>query len=258
MATGKVTIPTPTLQDLILDTDGDGILTGTGRAEFFISDFGNFTFNGGGGVDTLIFGDSWKAKIDLNKTGPQNTGFGTSTFSSIENIIAGTAADTLIGNKSANLLFGGGGKDTISGGSGNDVLVGGDGNDTIKGDAGNDLISGGAGNDILTGGAGKDLFVFSVDKLNKRTNVDKVTDFSVRDDSLLLDSSLFKKIGKGALKADAFHIGPAAHDASDRIIYDSNSGKLFFDVDGTGGAAAVQFATIKPGLALSHQDFVVF
>jgi Ca2+-binding RTX toxin-like protein len=32
---------------------------------------------------------------------------------------------------------------------------------------------------------------------------------------------------------------------------------LLFDVDGVGGAAAVQFATLSTGLALTAADFVV-
>ena len=35
-----------------------------------------------------------------------------------------------------------------------------------------------------------------------------------------------------------------AHDASDRVIYDTASGKLYYDADGQGGAAAVQIAML--------------
>ena len=65
---------------------------------------------------------------------------------------------------------------------------------------GNDKIYGKLGNDVLTGGEGKDIFVFDT-KPNKKTNLDRISDFNVKDDTLWIDNSLLKKLGKGtALK----------------------------------------------------------
>ena len=61
----------------------------------------------------------------------------------------------------------------------------------------------------------------------------------------------------GTLAAAAFHIGAAAADASDRIIYNPASGALIYDANGTGVGGAVQFATLSLGLALTNADFVV-
>ena len=49
-----------------------------------------------------------------------------------------------------------------------------------------------AGNDVLIGGKGKDVFVFST-ALNKATNLDRITDFNVKDDSIYLENDIFKK-----------------------------------------------------------------
>jgi Ca2+-binding RTX toxin-like protein len=54
-----------------------------------------------------------------------------------------------------------------------------------------------------------------------------------------------------------FRIGAAAQDADDRIIYDDTTGAVFFDADGTGAAAAIQFAIVDPGLALTNSQFIV-
>ncbi|WP_216075059.1 hypothetical protein, partial [Acinetobacter baumannii] len=67
---------------------------------------------------------------------------------------------------------------------------------------------------ILTGGAGRDTFVFNT-KLGNN-NIDTITDFSVKQDTIQLDHSVFTGLKMGQLSSDAFYVGAAAHDASDR------------------------------------------
>ena len=61
------------------------------------------------------------------------------------------------------------------------------------------------------------------------------------------------------LSSAQFHKGSAAHDTSDRIIYNSANGALLYDADGNtaGGAAAIQFATLSAGLAITRSDFFI-
>ena len=61
------------------------------------------------------------------------------------------------------------------------------------------------------------------------------------------------------MKASAFWSNTTgkAHDASDRVIYDKDSGVLYYDADGTGKGASVAFATISKNLALTNKDFFV-
>ncbi|MFC4173017.1 cellulose binding domain-containing protein [Microvirga sp. GCM10011540] len=127
---------------------------------------------------------------------------------------------------------------------------------TITGSRGADKLWGGAGSDVLSGGKGKDSFVFDT-KLRK-SEVDKITDFNVKDDTIRLDNAVFKKIGKnGRLKKDFFTIGSKATDADDRIIYNSKNGALYYDADGSGDGAAVRFATLSKKLKLAYSDFIV-
>lgn len=146
--------------------------------------------------------------------------------------------------------------DTFVGQSGNDKFKGMGGNDVLKGAAGNDYLSGGAGKDVLTGGTGKDAFVFDTKPVSGYA--DSITDFNVVDDTVRIEDSVFSGVGSaGTLKSAAFYTGTKAHDTSDRIIYNKSTGALMFDADGTGSKAAVTFATLKAGLALTYADFLI-
>ena len=129
---------------------------------------------------------------------------------------------------------------------------------TITGNAGKNVLDGGAGRDVLTGGLGRDQFLF--DTKLQRTNVDHILDFSVADDTIRLDRSIFGAFKKaGVLKDAAFHVAESGHlaqDASDRIIYDASSGSLYYDPDGTGHKGASLFAILESGLALTARDFL--
>jgi hypothetical protein len=60
------------------------------------------------------------------------------------------------------------------------------------------------------------------------------------------------------LKAAMFHKGSAAHDASDRVIYNPKNGALYYDPDGIGAAHAVKIATLPKTLkGISYHDFFV-
>ncbi len=128
----------------------------------------------------------------------------------------------------------------------------------LTGNAGNNTLNGGLGNDTMFGGAGNDTFVFN--SALGGGNIDRITDFSTADDTITLDHAVFAGLAGGVLAASAFasNLTGIATDALDRITYDSGTGRLYFDSDGAGGAARVQFAALTAGLALSSADFFVF
>ena len=152
-------------------------------------------------------------------------------------------------------------RENVVGNAGSNVIRGGIGNDTLNGAGGNDTLHGGEGRDILTGGSGADAFVF--DTVVMKTTADTIVDFSVADgDRIFLSSKIFSGLGLGQLSASAFALGTEAHDQDDRIIYDQATGRLYYDLDGTGGATKdfrpVLFATLNEGgvkPALTHASF---
>jgi serralysin len=132
---------------------------------------------------------------------------------------------------------------------------------TISGNDGANVIAGKGGNDVLFGDRGRDAFLFDT-KLSVRTNVDRIIDFSVKDDTIRLDNAVFGALSQtGLLTASAFHVATSskklAHDADDRIIYNTSNGSLYYDADGIGGAGAVRFARLDDGLKLKANDFFV-
>jgi Ca2+-binding RTX toxin-like protein len=127
----------------------------------------------------------------------------------------------------------------------------------IVGGSGNNFIDGKLGNDTLTGGAGNDQFLFTTTL--GASNIDTITDFSVPNDTIRLDDAIFTGLTPGNyITAAQFVIGAVATSATHRIIYDSATGELYFDADGSGAGATKQFATLSTGLALTATDFYVF
>jgi Ca2+-binding RTX toxin-like protein len=233
-------------KDTLLGLAGDDTLSGLGGADTLSGGEGDDRFDGGTGADKML-GGAGNDTFVVDNIGDRATeakGKGTDTAEAsiswslqdnVENLIlTGTGAINGSGNKLDNVL---------------------------TGNAGANVLNGAGGNDILTGGLGADHFLFATAP-NATINVDTVTDFSsVEGDVIDLRLALFAKRGLvGDLKAAAFHTSAtaiAAHDADDRIIYNTSTGKLYYDADGLGGVAAVQIATFGTALhpALAYTDF---
>ena len=107
------------------------------------------------------------------------------------------------------------------------------------------------------GGAGSDFFTF--DMRPSINDIDTIDDYSVKADTILLYKKFFKVAADstGFIKSSAFWIGSAAHDSDDRLIYDNATGALYYDPDGIGARAAVQFAQLDANLNLTRKDFLM-
>ncbi|PSF36679.1 hypothetical protein C7H19_13470 [Aphanothece hegewaldii CCALA 016] len=252
------------------------INTGSGN-DTINSGLGNDTVDGDNGNDLLIIdyssntytGNSPQAGISTNINtngaggfnGYYSAYYNTSNydqvnFSNIERFsITGTQAkDDITTGEGNDTISGSGGNDKITAAGGSDVLNGGLGNDTLLGGTGNDVLTGGDGIDNLTGGGGLDQFIFNAPS----EGIDIITDFKVVDDTIVLSASGFAGgLAIGTLAANQFIIGSAATTADHRVIYNSTTGGLFFDVDGVGATAATQFALLDPALLPTNADFLV-
>lgn len=220
-------------------SSGNDTLRGGVGDDSLMGGEGNDQIFGGLGDDTGLYLGERSVVVDLNLTGPQDTGYGRDTLSSVESLTSGSGNDLLTGNTANNVLNGGLGQDTLLGGAGDDVLVG------------------GSGLDRLTGNTGMDTFVFDTDI--GPGNIDRITDFKALDDTIQLENAVFTGLFKGTLLGQAFASNSTglADDTTDRIIYDKSTGNLYFDADGLGGTAGEQFAVIASGLTLTNADFFV-
>ena len=151
----------------------------------------------------------------------------------------------------------------LQGANGNDVLIGASGADTLYGDANNDLLRGGAGNDILCGGSGNDFFRFDA-ALSTSTvkNVDQIKDFNPIQDTIQLENSIFTKFGAsttGTINSAYFRANTTglAQDSNDYIIYETDTGKLFYDSNGSAAGGSVQIALLGANLAMTSADYVL-
>ncbi|MBW8323045.1 MAG: calcium-binding protein [Rhizobium sp.] len=243
---------------------GTANINGTGNAliNIITGNSGVNVLDGGAGLDTLDGGlgnDVYVLGAD-NDTVVDSGGNDliTSTISRTLADFAAIERLTLIG--AGNINGSGNGLNNLMTGNGaNNILNGGAGSDTINGGAGADRLFGNIGNDTLTGGTGADFFVFHSTP-NAVTNVDTITDFSVADDTISLENSVFTTIGAvGTLAAAAFvsNTTGLAQDASDRMIYETDTGNLFFDSNGSAAGGSILIAVLDSGLLLTNLDFTV-
>ncbi len=126
--------------------------------------------------------------------------------------------------------------------------------------------SGGAGYDNLTGGAGNDVFVFdaplyNADSLATTTGYDTITDFTIGADKIQLDDDIFTAlpvVANGSFLARSIcksaRRPPMPTIASSTTV---STGALYYDQDGNGAQAQMQFALLGTGLALTVADFAI-
>ncbi|MDD5161045.1 MAG: M10 family metallopeptidase [Sulfuricurvum sp.] len=224
--------------DTLRDNGFSNVINGLNGNDYLLAGGGavNDFYDGGSGADRLsYYYNTSGVTVDLSTTSAQNTvGAGTDTIVGIENLDGSNHNDTLLGNSGSN---------------------------SIRGLNGNDTINGGLGNDTFIGGSGQDIFIFTT-TLNATTNKDTITDFSAVDDTIQLENAIFTALtSTGTLSASNFvaSASGAAVDANDYILYNTSTGALYYDADGIGSIAALQFAILGTlsHSSISNADFMV-
>ncbi|MBC6435491.1 calcium-binding protein, partial [Nostoc sp. HG1] len=233
----------------ISDTGYDDNIVGSNGNDTLSTRAGNDTIDGGKGDDVL--------SVNYNDYSSNNVTPGEiiSTFNATTNIGSITDGTNRVSYKNIERL-------NISATQYDDLIVGNNGNDTLKGYVGNDILYGGKGNDTLYGEYGTDTFAFN----SFNEGVDSIDDFNFIDYQSKTTNELIQVsatgfgggLSSGSLSANQFTIGTSATTNTQRFIYNSATGGLFFDQDGSkSGFTQVQFAQLSTGLSLTENNFVV-
>jgi Ca2+-binding RTX toxin-like protein len=220
-------------KDAIFGLDGNDNLYGQDGNDTLVGGVGADALSGGNDSDTASYSTAGAGVIASLIAPAGNTGDAAGdTYASIENLTGSAFGDTLTGNNGINVLVGG---------------------------AGSDILAGGLGSDTLTGNSGKDQFLFNTTL--GATNVDTITDFVFVDDTIRLDDAIFNSIvgGTGTLSASQFRANTTglAGDLDDRIIYETDTGNLFYDTNGNAAGGSTLFAIVGAGLGITNADFLI-
>jgi len=263
--------------DALSGEDGADTLLGGVGADTLDGGAGADSLVGGANDDLYIIRDLLETVVEIAGGGTDEvrTTISLTLAAEVEKLkllgsagLSGTGnagANRIEGNAGANLFAGLGGNDTLNGAGGADTLQGGDGNDVLNGQAGADLLVGGAGNDALSAGGGGDTLIggTGADRSSGFAGIadffrwasvaegqgDVVIGFEHNVDRLQFTSAGFGGLALGALAGVNFAsnttglAGSAA--GTPQFIYETDTGRLWWDADGGGGVAAqamMQFA----------------
>jgi Ca2+-binding RTX toxin-like protein len=234
---GNDTLNGGTEQDILYGDDGNDSLNGSSGADemygwvgndtYFVDNIGDVVFEDpGNGLDIV---DSRVTYSLVNR-------------GEVENMtLSGAGAISGTGNGLANILTGNAAANGLNGLAGNDKLIGGLGADTLTSGLGNDQLEYnalGQGGDIVT------------DYANVAGN----------NDTFRFLGSAFGGHAPGYITAAEFQSSTAdtAGSASVRVLFETDTGILRYDADGSGAGAAEIIATVQAGVVLGLSDILFF
>jgi Ca2+-binding RTX toxin-like protein len=234
--------------------DGNDVITGNTAANILWGGNNDDTLNGGAGNDSML-GDAGNdiliagagTDIITGGAGTDTVSYANYTVGVTVNLSLTTAQTVTAGDIDTITTV-----ENVTGGSGNDTLTGTTAVNVILGGGGNDIIDSGNGADQLTGGAGADQFR----RASGATGIDRIFDFTSGTDKIALQDSGWAQTATIALRQGAG--AQTSNSTNSTFLYNSTTGALHFDVDGTGATAAVQIATLNTGQTLAVGDFIFY
>jgi Ca2+-binding RTX toxin-like protein len=212
------------------------VFNGGNGDDTFVSGTAADTIAAGAGSDTVDY-SNFTSAVTVNLSGTVVNGFvtgaGGDRLNSVENLIGGSAGDTLTGTSGANRLDGGGGADLLSGMGGGDTLIGGAGADQFRYLFADDSRTGAAADRITD-------FLSGTDRLN----------FALLDaDPVVAGRQALTYIGTGSFTATG--VAQVRHGTSgaDQLI--------LIDLDGN-GTADMEIVLLGAGTqTLTSGDFML-
>ena len=258
-AATTLTAAAATIEAIDISGTGSSLLNLTGNAlvNTLTGNAANNLLNGGAGADTLIGGAGNDTYTVDNSSDivTENAAQGTDLVNSSVNYTLAVNVE--------NLTLTGTSAIKATGHSGDNTLTGNSGINTLLGNDGNDILIGKAGNDTLTGGLGTDTFWFDT-ATNATTNKDTITDFVSGTDKLQFSVSVLSALvtrGQFVVDDQRFWSNTTglAHDATDRLIYNTTTGVLSYDSNGSaaGGAVVLEVLGTATHPALAATDIWV-
>ena len=227
-------------------TGSAGSATGNSLKNILIGNSGANRIDGMQGADTMQGGLGDDVYV-VDNLGDRITEASNAGYDSIESSVTYSLSGLQVERLTLT------GTDAVSA-SGNSLV------NTIVGNNAANVIDGGGGADRLRGNGGADRFAFT--SALSASNIDEIIDFKHVDDVIALDDAVFSGLtAGGAFTAAMLRMAGGASVAvttSQRIIYDTTGGSLFFDRDGSAGVySAIKFATLTGAPTIDHTDFMV-
>ncbi|WP_458098505.1 calcium-binding protein [Roseomonas sp. WA12] len=209
-------------------TGADLLIGGTGNDTYYVDDAGDVVVERSGeGTDRVYVSADWTVSANVNR-------------------VDLTTAVTLTGNAQDNLVYGSTGADHMLGLGGDDKFYGGAGSDTLEG---------GTGKDMLDGGTGADTFRYAA----ASEGGDTISEFVSGEDAIeILVMGFEGRLTSGVLTAAQFTSNTTGRANSamgvGQFVYETDAGKLWWDVDGVGGQGGTVIVTLTGHPALVASD----